>query len=191
MSLINKLSSILTVAVAVFTFATFTLAQDDKAATPAPEKDKAEKHFKGHKGHGFENRGEWGRGFGHRHGGMMRMMHELNLTEEQRTQIHSIMDANKPDQAAFDEMRTLFEAKRSDTLTAEQQTKLDAFKEQAKAKAKGFHEQILNVLTAEQKAQLEQKKAERKQRKEEFRQKRELRRQQKTPAATTETTKVN
>ena len=184
MSLKNKLYSILTVAIAVVAFSTFTLAQDEKATTPAPDKEKAGKHFKG-EGREFGRHEGRGEGFGHRHGGMMRMMHELNLTEEQKTQIHSIMDANKPDQATRDEMHTLFEAKRSGTLTAEQQTRLDALKEQAGAKMKSVHEQILNVLTAEQKTQLEQKKTEMKQRREEFRKERETRRQQPTPAAAT------
>ena len=188
MSLINRFSSILTVAIAVFAFSTFTLAQEDKAATPAPEKDKAEKYSKGHKGYGMGKHG-WKRGI--RHHGMMRMMHKLDLTESQRTQIRAIREANKPDQAAREEMRSLFEAKRSGTITAEQQARLTAIKEQKKANAKNVREQILNVLTAEQKAQLEQKKAEMKQRREELRQKRELLRQQKTPAVTTETTKEN
>ncbi|MBK8465528.1 MAG: Spy/CpxP family protein refolding chaperone [Chloracidobacterium sp.] len=189
MSFIHKLSTILTVAVAVFAFSTFTLAQEDKAATPAPEKDKAEKHFKDHKGHGAGRHG-MGRGFGHRNRGMMRMMHRLNLTEAQKTQIRSIKDANKPDQTTRDEMRTLFEAKRDGTITAEQKTRFEALKEQKIAKAISVREQILNVLTAEQKAQFEQKKAEMKLRREEFRKQRELRKQTQ-PAATSETTKEN
>ena len=186
MSLINKLFSILTVAVAVFAFSTFTLAQDDKAATPAPDKEKAEKHFKG-EGRGMhKDRGE-GKGFGHRHGGMMQMMHELNLTEAQKTQMHAIMEANKPDKATMEEMHTLAMAKHAGTITAEQQARLDTLKGEMQAKAKSVHEQMLNVLTAEQKAQLEQKKAEMKQRREERRQQREQ--HEKTPAATTEPTK--
>lgn len=183
MSLINRFSSILTVAIAVFAFSTFTLAQDDKIASPAPEKGKAERHFKG-EGRGFGKHGE-GRG----HGGMMRAFHELNLTEAQKTQIQAIMEANKPDQATREEMHTLFEAKRNGTLTADQQARLDAVKEQAQAKMKAVHEQMLNILTAEQRAQLEQKKAEMKQRHQEFRQKREPLRQQQTPSATTTETK--
>lgn len=192
MSLINKLSSIVTVAAAIFAFSTFTFAQDSKATTPAPDKDKAERPFKG-EGRGSGKHGDHGRGFmGHRHGGMMRMMHDLNLTEGQKTQIHSIMEANKPDQATRDEMRALFEAKRNGTLTADRQARMDTLKQQMRDKAKGIHEQMMNVLTSEQKAQLEQKKAEMKQRHEEFRKQRELRHQQQTtPAATTETTKEN
>ena len=180
MSLINKLFSGLTVAVAVAAFSTFTLAQDDRATAPAPDKDKAEKHFRG-EGHKF------GGHKGHHRGGMMRMMHMLDLTDAQKTQMHSIMEANKPDKAIMEEMHTLAKAKHTGTITAEQQTRLDALKEQAKAKKQAVHEQMLNVLTAEQKAQLEQKKAEMKQRKEERRQQREQR--QKTSAATPEPTK--
>lgn len=191
MSLINRFSSILTVALAVFALSTFTLAQDDKAATPAPEKDKAEKHFKGHGFGKHGGHGDHGKRFGHRHGKMMRHLNALNLSDAQKTQIRSIMEANKADQTTRDEMRTLFEAKRNGTLTAEQQARIDTLKEQAKANAKAAHEQIMNVLTAEQRTQLEQKKAEMKQRHEEFRKQRELRRQQKAPAATTETTKEN
>jgi Spy/CpxP family protein refolding chaperone len=188
MSLINKLCSGLTVAAAVFAFSTFTLAQDDKAKTAAPDKEKAEKHFKG-QGRGMhKGRGE-GMGFGNRHAGIMRMMHELNLTEAQKTQIHSIMEASKPDQSVRDEMKTLFEAKRSGTLTAEQQARFETLKEQAKAKRQAVHEQIQAVLTAEQKAQIEQKHQQMKQ----LRQERRLRREQRqnAPAAATETTKEN
>ena len=173
----------MTVAAAVFAFSTFTFAQDEKATTPAPDKEKAEKHYNGegrgmHKGHGE------GRGFGHRHLGVMHMMHELNLTDAQKTQIQSIMQANKPDQAVRDEMKTLFEAKRSGTLTADQQARIATLREQAKAKRQSVHQQIMAVLTPEQKAQLEQKKQEMKQRREERRQQRQA-----APAATTETTK--
>ena len=168
----------MTVAVAVFAFSTFTLAQDEKAA--ATDKEKAEKHYKGHGQDGHNGHGK------RHHGGMMRMFHDLNLSDEQKMQIKSIIDANKPDQSVRDEMRTLFEAKRNGTLTAEQQTRIDALKEQAKANKQAIHQQIEAVLTAEQKAQLKQKKAEMKQRRDERRQQR-----QKTPAATTETSPSN
>jgi Spy/CpxP family protein refolding chaperone len=49
---------------------------------------------------------------------------------------------------------------------------------------------MMNVLTAEQKATLEQKKAEMKLKREEFKKNRELRRQQKQEGVKTETPKV-
>ena len=160
MSLKSRFLSILTVVFASLAFATFTFAQDSKATTPAPEK--ADKQWNGK--HGDHGQGE-GR---HGHGGMMRMFEGLNLTDAQKTQIHSIMEANKPSDANRDEMRTLWEAKKNGTLTAEQQARLDTLRQQSGAHMKAVHEQILNVLTPEQKAQFEKNKAERKQRHEQL-----------------------
>ena len=188
MSLRSTIVSLASTAVAVAAFACVSFAQDSKAVAPAPA-DKPFHHGDHNKGDRMGHRG----GFGHRGMGMMRAFHELNLTDAQKTQIHSIMEGNKPDQATMEEMKTLRKAKHEGTLTADQQSRLTALREQSKAKMQTVHEQLLNVLTAEQKAQLEAKKAEMKARREEFRQKREQWRQQKqaAPAATTETPKVN
>jgi len=191
MSLKTRSFSLVSAAVAIAAFATFSFAQDSKAVTPPPDKDKAERGFR----HGDHDKGEFGHrgGFGMRGMGMMRMFHELNLTDAQKTQIHSIMESNKPDPAIMEEMRTLHEAKRNGTLTADQQARLTTLREQAQAKFKTVHEQIMNVLTAEQKAQLEATRAEMKARREEFRQKRQQERQQQktTPPTTTDQPKVN
>jgi protein CpxP len=178
MSLKNKLSSIFTIALAVVAFSAFSFAQE--AAAPAPDKDKGDHHHMGEGKHG-------GKGFGHRRGGMMRMLHGLNLTDAQKTQIKAIMETNKPNMMNREEMRSLHEAKRNGTLTADQQAQLEASKAAMKAKMQSVHEQILAVLTVEQKAQLEQKKAEMKQRREEFRKNHP----HPAPAATTETSKEN
>ena len=191
MSFRSRFFSLLTLAIAVAALSTFTFAQDDNAATPAPAREKAEKWARGggHKG----GHGEFGGHHGMRGQGMMRMMQELNLTDAQKTQIHSILEANRPDRANFEAIRPLMEAKRNGTITADQQAQLEQFRNASREKARGVHEQIMNVLTAEQKAQIEQKKAERKLQREEFRQKREQYRQQKqaAPATTTEKTQVN
>lgn len=192
MSLKTRFLSFLTLAIAVAAFSTVTFAQEDKAVAPAPDKEKAEKPYhRGHKGGFGDKMGH--RGFGMRGHGMMRMFHDLNLTDAQKTQIKSIMDANKPDQATMEEAQALRKAKHDGTITAEQQARLESLREQRKAKMKSVNEQVQNVLTAEQKAQIEAKKAEMKQRREEFRQKRELYRRQKqaAPAATTEAPKAN
>lgn len=193
MSFKPRFFSLISAAIAIAAFSTFTLAQDDKAVTPAPDKAKTERSFH-HGDHKGDLAGHKGGGFGMRHGGgMMRMMHELNLTEAQKTQIHSIMEANKPDRANFEAIRPLMEAKRNGTITAEQQAQLDQFRTASREKLRGVHEQIMNVLTAEQKAQLEAKKAEMKARREEFKQKREQWKQQKqaAPATTSEKPQVN
>jgi Spy/CpxP family protein refolding chaperone len=192
MSLRSKFFSSVASAAAIAAFATFSLAQDSK---PAPQMSGTEKAERQAGERGFGKRkfggGEFaGRG-GMRHPGMFRMMRMvhmmrmLNLTDAQREQIHSIMLANRPDRAVMEEARTLRIARHDGTITADQQARLEALRSQALERRRSVREQILAVLTSEQKAQLEQKKAEMKQRMEERRQKR-----QQTPA-TTDTTKVN
>ena len=176
MSLRNRLFSVLTVMIAVAAFATFNMAQDGRSTTPAP--DKAERHNRGegrgmHEGHGG------GMGYGD---GMMRMIHELNLTDAQKTQVHAIMDANKPDKATMEEFETLGKAKHDGTITAAQQERLNVLRTQAQEKRQSVHQQIMAILTPEQKAQLEQKKQEMKQHRQE---------RQTAPAAGTDAPKQN
>lgn len=184
---LNKFFSILTIAVGIVAFTTIGFAQDKTTTTTTP--DKVEKPMKG-EGRGMGHRKGGREGFGGMHGrrggGMMRMLHGANLTDAQKTQIHSIMQANKPDQTTMEEVRTLAMAKRGGTITAEQQERLSALKTQAREKAKSVHQQVLAVLTPEQKAQIETRKQEMKQRMQE----RKLLRQQK-PATTTEKPKAN
>lgn len=184
MSLNLRFISTLAVAGAVAAFSTFAGAQDTKAETPTTAPDKVEKPFKG-RHHGMGKFG--GRGFGGKMHGrhMMRgFMRGIELTEAQKEKIRSIREANKPDQATMEEMRSLMEAKRSGTLTADQEARMKTFREQRLAKGKAVHEQVMDVLTAEQKAQMEKNKLEMKQRMEQFRQKREEFRKQKTDGTT-------
>ncbi len=162
MSLKNRLFPVLMVAIAVVGFATFTIAQDSTATTPAP--DKTEKH----EGGGWDREKGEGRG-DHRggSGGMMRMLHDVDLTEAQKTQIHTIMEANKPDRATMEEMHTLWKAKEDGTLTAAQKERLTTLKAQSMEKAKAVHQQIMAVLTPEQIAKLKQRKEEMHQRRQE------------------------
>ena len=114
------------------------------------------------------------RGFGRPDGGFRRgpggpdgMLGELrgiNLTDAQKQQIHTILEANKPDQTTMDQMKTLMDAKRNGTLTADQETQLKAFRQQRMAKGKQIHDQIMAVLTPEQIQQIEKNKQERKER---------------------------
>lgn len=178
MSSKRNVISIFALAVGLFAASTAISAQEVAPATPAAP-ERAEKAFKG------------GRGFGrHKMGRGMHGFQDLNLTDAQKEQIKQIREANKPDQAGFESIRPLMEAKRSGTITPEQEAQLKAFKEDRKAKGQAVHDQIMNVLTVEQKAQLEKNKADMKLKREEFRKQRELRRQEKQNATPTETKKV-
>lgn len=175
MSLKTKFFSIITLAAGVVVFSTASFAQDDKTTTPtAPQK--VDKPFKGQGELGPRKSGREGfRGHGE-----MGMLRGINLTDAQKAQIKSIREANKPDQANFDQLKAIREAHKNGTpITDEQKKQLKAFREQSEANSKSVHDQILGVLTAEQKAQLETRRQEMKQRMQE-------RRQQRTdkPAAT-------
>ena len=170
MSFKNKFISILTVAFAMVALATVSMAQDDKTTTPAP--DKVAKPKMG------EDRGD-GRGKFEGHGrpekmgmrgGPMGGFHNLNLTDTQKEQIKTIRESNRPNQATIDQMKAFRESHKADTPpTDEQKAQMKAFREQSRAKAKLVHEQMLNVLTADQKAQFEKGRTEMKQHRKEFR----------------------
>jgi Spy/CpxP family protein refolding chaperone len=169
MSLKNKFFSALTMAVAVFAFSTFVSAQEttktDDSNTQKQEKREWRKGKRDGMGKGFR------RGGGMR-GGFMRGFRDLNLTDAQKQQIKTIMDTNRPDQTTMEEMKTLHQAKRDGTLTADQQERMKTLKQQARAKGDAIHQQILAILTPEQLKQLEAKKAEMQQRREERKQQR-------------------
>ena len=174
MSIKNKFFSILTLAFAVFGFATFAAAQE----TPKTDADTTQKQENREWRKGKRDKdGDGFRGGERRGGGMMRGFRELNLTETQKTQIKTIMDANRPDQSLMEEMRTLHQAKRDGTLTAEQQTRFQTLKQQAREKGESIHKQVMAILTPEQLQQLEQKKAEMQKNREERKQMRQQNKQ--------------
>lgn len=173
MSLKRKIISAIISTFAVVAFTTFVSAQDaDKT-----QQDSTQKQEKRERGFGMK------RGFGkqRRGGGIMRGFEQLNLTDAQKEQIRGIMEANKPDPKTFEEFRPLMEAKRNGTITAEQEEKLKAHREQMKQKHDQVKSQVLAVLTTEQLAQLEKMKAEMKQKREERKQMRQDRKNQQIP----------
>lgn len=156
MSLKSKLSSIITLAVAIIAFTTFASAQE----TAPTEQDGVKKHD--------------GKGWGKHRGGRgmhrgMRGLRGIELTEAQKTQLKAIHEMNKPDEALMQEMRTIRQAKRDGTITAEQTVRLKALKEQSRAKHEQVRLQVESILSPEQKQQLEQQKEEWKKKREERR----------------------
>ncbi len=153
MSLKSKLSSIITLAAAIIVFTTFASAQE----TPPAPQDGVQK----------QEKKAWGKHRGFRGG--MRGLRGIELTDAQKEQIRVIHDGNKPDEAAMQELKTLHQAKRSGTLTAEQTERLKVLKEQSRARHEQVRQQILAILTPEQRQQLEQQKEEWKKKREERR----------------------
>jgi Spy/CpxP family protein refolding chaperone len=168
MSIFKKLTSAAIAGLFTLTLAGFASAQDNSTAAG---QDKAEKHER--RGRGFGRGGEHRGMKGAHRGGGFGMFRDLNLTDAQKEQVRSIMEKNKPDQAVREEMRSFREARKNGTLTDDQKARLQQFREQAKANRQAVHEQLLAVLTVEQRQQLETKKAEMQKRREEFRQRRQ------------------
>jgi periplasmic protein CpxP/Spy len=178
MSLKNRFFSILTVALGVVVFSTFTMAQDTTTPTIP---DKASKRVRGERGerkmgdHGF-GRHHFKRGF------MKHGLRGIDLTDAQKAQIKTIREGNRPNAATIAELKTIREARKAGTaITPEQKERMKALREQSAAKAKSVHEQILAILTPEQKAQIEKRKGEMRQR---FEQRRQNRKQRPAPTTT-------
>lgn len=175
----TKLFSAILSAFAVLTFSTFVSAQDVKPETQPETTQKQERRMKMGKRDGLGKRDGYRN---KKRGGFMRGLQALNLSEDQKTQIRTIMDGNKNAyRANREEMKTIVQAKRDGTITPEQQEKLNAFKAQMKEDAKKTHEQVLGILTPEQRAQYEKNKEEMKRKREERRQLRDQ-----NPQTTTE-----
>ena len=149
------------VAVLILAFGVFAGAAFAQDTTTSPTPDKTQRPDRPER-HGKFRRGDGGPGFGGgMRGGPMGMLRGIDLTDDQKSQIKSIMDANKPDQATLDQMKALRDARKNGTtLTDDQKAQLRATRQAQGEKMKSIHEQIINVLTADQKAQLEKRRQE-------------------------------
>lgn len=171
MAIRSKIFSTLTLVFAIGAFSVFTTAQE---STTTPENGaKAEK---GDRKFGKRG-GKFGRGMRGHHGGRgMGFLRGIELTDAQKASIKAIHEANKPNPADFEALKSIREARRNGgTITEEQKAEMKQLRQARKAKMEQVHQQVLNVLTAEQRTQLEARKAEMQKRREEFRQKRQER----------------
>lgn len=175
MSLKGRFLSVLTLAAALAAFGTVSYAQQT-----SPQQDNSvQKQDK--EGRGWRKQGQFGRrGMRGGHGGFG-MLRGIELTDAQKAQIKTIMDANRPSEGEMQEMKSIMETRRNGgTLTDDQKARIKELREQHRAKFEAVHQQILAILTPEQKQQLEQ-------RQQEMKQRRELRRQQRQTEKTTTT----
>lgn len=89
--------------------------------------------------------------------GEMRGFRQLNLTDQQRQQMRSIMQAQgQGSQAQRQEMRQLMEKRRAGTLTAQDETRAKELRQQLMQSRQGVRTQMMNILTADQKAKMEE-----------------------------------
>ena len=90
-------------------------------------------------------------------GGKQRTLAEINLTDAQKQQVRAIMQTQaqktKPQR---EELRQLMQQWRAGTLTPEGQARAKELRQQLMESRKGVHTQMTNVLSAEQKAKLQE-----------------------------------
>lgn len=120
-----------------------------------------------------------GRGFGGRGHGR-RIFAQLDLTDAQKEQLRTLREAQRQrNQPQREEMRGIFAAaQQSGQMTEQQRERLRQLHEEMRASNEAARAGMLNILTPEQRAKLEQLRQEREQRREQFRQRREQLRQQ-------------
>ncbi len=167
MSIKRKFFSIITLAFAVVAFSTFVSAQDSGQTNDRSMKE-------GKSGKRGMSKGMRGGG-----GNVMRELRGIELTENQRTQIKSMMETQR---ATFEpqreEMKSLMMKKRDGSLTEADQARLSDMKSQIKASSEQMRISVMALLTPEQTAQVTRMRAEREQQRQERRQKWQERKQQ-------------
>ena len=106
---------------------------------------------------------EFGRHGRHGKQKMGMALHALNLTDAQKTQLRALHESQRAqDTPQREEARRLMEQKRAGTLDANGTARLEQMRAAAKATRQARHNEMLAILTPEQKAQLERMKQERK-----------------------------
>jgi Spy/CpxP family protein refolding chaperone len=110
-----------------------------------------------------ERRGRRRQGMGKRgHGGIQRLMSQLNLTDAQQQQMRAIFERFEAStKTQREEMRRLHESTQGEP-SAETRARFQALRAELEQARRSQHEEMLNVLTSEQRTQLEQLLKERK-----------------------------
>lgn len=103
------------------------------------------------------------KGMGRRGGGMAHLLRELNLTEAQQQQSRAIMRRRlESTRSQREELFQLREKRIAGTFTAEDGARAKTLHQELRASMEGVRTEMEGVLTAEQKARLEELKKERK-----------------------------
>jgi Spy/CpxP family protein refolding chaperone len=160
MSLLRKLTGIGLTLGLVLAFSAIAFAQQPTTQAPQEGLQQQER---------MERRGKH-RGMGKKGDRILRLMEQLNLTEAQQQQLRAIEERfaanSKPRR---EELRRLHESNPSGTLSAEAEARLQALRAEMRQAMRSRHEEMLAILSPEQRAQLEQLVQERKARRRERR----------------------
>ena len=148
----------------IFVFSAVASAQQPAPATQGDNGQQQQPQWERKGGPRRHGMGKGGRG------GVERLMRQLNLTEAQQQQIRAIEERFETStKTQREEMRRLHESTRDAEPSAETQARFQALRAELGQAMRSKHQETLNVLTAEQRTQLEQLIRERKARHEERR----------------------
>ena len=143
--------------------ASVAVAQEAQPQSPTtPEgRTKARSERLARRGERGERRG----GMRHRGGIGRHLMRELNLTDDQRQQARAIMQRRLGGtKTQREELFSLREKRIAGSFTADDQARVKALRQEMRAAMQGSRAEMEGLLTAEQKAKLEQLKQDRKSR---------------------------
>ena len=121
-----------------------------------------------------DGRGPFGRGhhdrMGRQRGDDLRVMRELNLTEQQIQQQQAIIQRHfERIKSQREELSNLREKRMQGTLSADDEARAKTLRQEIENARQGMQSEVEAILTAEQRTKLEQIKAERKTRQDEMR----------------------
>jgi protein CpxP len=145
-------------------------AQEPQPQTPSRQddafrKERTERMERHREGMGRREGMRGPDGMGRRGVGMGHLMRELNLTEEQRQQSRAIVQRRlESTKTQREELFKLREKRIAGTFTSEDEARARALHQEIRTAMEGVRTEMAGVLTAEQKAKLEQLKKERKER---------------------------
>jgi protein CpxP len=163
MSLRNKLAGAGLSLGLVLGFGAVAFAQQTQSTAPAATTQQQERQERGQR-----RRGEGRRG--HEMGGMMRMLHGLDLTDAQKQQARAIAERFQAStQTQREELFKLHDRNEQGALSPEDQTRAEQLRKEMRASMRQMHTEILAILTPEQRTKMEQRKQELKQRRQERR----------------------
>jgi periplasmic protein CpxP/Spy len=159
MSLRNKLTGASLTLGLIFTFSAVSFAQQ-----PVPQ-DNGQPQREGRMGR-RRPEGPGKRG----HGGVLRLMGQLNLTDAQQQQLRAIQERFETStKTQREELRKLDESNQGGVPSADTQARFQALRAEMNKAMKATREEMLTVLTPDQRTQFEQLVKERKARHEEMR----------------------
>jgi Spy/CpxP family protein refolding chaperone len=161
MSLRNKLAGACLSLGLILGFGAVAFAQQTQSTAPAATTQQQSER-------GQRRRGEGRRG--HEMGGMMRLLHGLDLTDTQKQQARAITERFQTStQTQREELFKLHDRNEQGTLSTEDQTRAEQLHKEMRASMKQMRTELLAILMPEQRAKMEQRKQELKLRRQERR----------------------